>query len=357
MQIKSLDSVVYISDSFSETLTEVVSKFAGNRRYFIVVDENTKDKCFEHLNDIKALQNATIIEIKSGEENKTIETTCKIWSSLIENNADRSSVLINLGGGVVCDMGGFAASTYKRGIDFINIPTTLLAQVDASIGGKLGIDYQGLKNEIGLFRSPNYVIIDIIFLKTIDTDNFLSGYAEMVKHSLIYSGSHWQQLKKYNPQQPDLKKLKSLLNRSILIKNDFVKNDPREKNIRRALNFGHTFGHAFESLMLEKKQPILHGKAVAYGMIAETWLSHKKLGLSALQCDEIIQYLLSNYGKNPLDKKDYSRILELMTHDKKNEAGNINFSLLSEIGIVEINQICSKTEIYATLDYFHDLMA
>ena len=317
-----------------------------------MVDENTNNHCLPLLKNIEELKTAKIIEIKSGEEQKTIQTTQQIWSYLCDNHANRKSVIINLGGGVLCDMSGFAASTFKRGIDFVNIPTTLLSQVDASIGGKLGIDYKGFKNEIGLFKVPNFVVINSTFLKTINEENFVSGFAEMIKHALIYSSQHWGEIKQFDPYNPDYKKLNKLLTQSVLIKNEFVTNDPREINIRKALNFGHTIGHAIESHFLESDSPLLHGHAIAHGIICETWLSHKKLGLPKRQLNEITGFIRKIYGTVQINKNIYENLHNLMLHDKKNESKKTNFTLLSDIGSVEINMLASKKDIFESLDYY-----
>ncbi len=356
MQIASLDSNVYIPDNFQETLQLVLNKEFSTCKLFITVDENTKIHCLPMIKEFDLLKDAHIIETKSGEENKSPEMLVHIWQKLSENNADRNSVLINLGGGMLCDLGGFAASTFKRGIRFIHIPTTLLSQVDASVGGKLGINFNGLKNEVGLFKSPDVVFISSLFLKTLDNENMLSGFSEMIKHALIYSDSHWNKLKKIDINSNlDFEQMKSLISRSIFIKNEFIKNDPVEKNIRKALNFGHTIGHAFESMLLYQKRPLLHGIAVAHGMICEAYISHKKLGLHTLKLKDIVNFILSIYPKISFEQTDFEQLFELMTHDKKNDANKINFTLLPAIGEVAVNVVCSREIVYEALNYYLEL--
>ncbi|MEZ5103402.1 MAG: 3-dehydroquinate synthase [Draconibacterium sp.] len=290
--------------------------------------------------------------IPSGENNKKIDSVAKIWEFLSQNGGDRKSLQINIGGGMLTDLAGFAATTFKRGIDFLNVPTTLLSQVDASVGGKTGINFNGLKNEIGTFKEPVAVIINTDFLKTIDAENFTSGYAEMIKHGLIFNPEHLAELEKFDLDKIDYDLLQEIIRHSVNVKEYFVSNDPMEKNIRKALNFGHTCGHAFESLAMEQKRPVLHGYAVAYGMVAELFLSVKKCNFPVTDFHKITEWLLKLYGKFTISEKDFDRLFELMTHDKKNESGRINFTLLSEIGKIEINQNCEKELIYKALNYY-----
>jgi len=359
MQIKSFDSTVFVSSNLVEQLAQSISNFPKANKIFVTVDENTKKLCWPLIKDIPALQQAHLISIPAGEQFKSIDTTVSIWKVLNENGADRKSLMINLGGGVLCDMTGFAASTFKRGMSFINLPTTLLAQVDASIGGKLGINFNGIKNEVGLFNSPKDVIVDTIFLKTLDRTNFLSGYAEMIKHALIFDANHWKNLQEFNPLDApagvDYTLLGQLIATSISIKNEFVTNDPYEKGLRKALNFGHTIGHAFESYLMKQKRGVLHGIAISQGMICEAYLSHKKTGLPQSQFEAITNYILKHYGKIDFMQDDYEALYELMRHDKKNEDSLINFTLLNEIGTVKVNNVCNKSEILEALDYFSGL--
>lgn len=293
-----------------------------------------------------------ILILPSGEENKNIDNVLKVWNFLTENGAKRDSLLINIGGGMITDLGGFAASTFKRGIDAANIPTTLLAQVDASVGGKTGINLNGLKNEIGTFSAPRSVLIYSEFLKTLDRPNFLSGYAEMIKHGLIFSDNLYRKLFRFDIENINYKSLQSLIKQSIEIKNYFVESDPYEKNIRKALNFGHTVGHALESRAMEKQHPVQHGFAVAWGMIAELWLSVEKCGFPREKASDISRWIISLYGKPQFEESDYERVFQLMHHDKKNEAGSINFTLLGNIGQFVINRNCNqKAQIFEALDF------
>ncbi len=295
------------------------------------------------------------VVIPAGENNKKIESVGKIWEFLSKNGGDRKSLLINIGGGMLTDLAGFAASTFKRGIDFLNIPTTLLSQVDASVGGKTGINFSGLKNEIGTFKEPVAVIINTDFLQSIDRENLISGFAEMVKHGLIHDLAHLEELKTVDFDNIDYNELEQYIRHSVNVKEYFVANDLKENNIRKALNFGHTVGHAFESFALEEKRPILHGYAVAYGMIAELYLSEKMCGFPSNDLKKLNNWLLNIYGKFEVTESDFERLYQLMTHDKKNDSGRINFTLLPEIGQIEINQNCGKELIFEALKYFKNL--
>ena len=295
------------------------------------------------------------IIIPAGENNKKIESVAKIWDFLSKNGGDRKSLLINIGGGMLTDLAGFAATTFKRGIDFLNVPTTLLSQVDASVGGKTGINFGGFKNEIGTFKEPVTVIINTDFLKTIDMENFISGFAEMIKHGLIYSPEHLAELEGFNLKNIDYDLLQELIRHSVNVKEYFVANDPTENNIRKALNFGHTIGHAFESYAMQQNRPIHHGHAVAYGMIAELYLSVKKCSFPLEDFQHLTNWLINLYGKFQISENDFDSLFELMTHDKKNEAGRINFTLLSEIGKIEINQNCERELIFESLAHYVNL--
>lgn len=289
------------------------------------------------------------VVIPAGESNKKIESVGKIWQFLSQNGGDRKSLLINIGGGMLTDLAGFAATTFKRGIDFLNVPTTLLSQVDASVGGKTGINFNGLKNEIGTFKEPVAVIINTDFLKTIDRENFISGFAEMIKHGLIYSPQHLAELQDFDMENIDYDLLQEVIEHSVNVKEYFVSNDPTENNIRKALNFGHTAGHAFESLAMHRNRPILHGYAVAFGMLLELFLSVKRCNFPEKDFSELSAWLSKVYGKFEVENGDFDALYELMTHDKKNEAGRINFTLLSKIGQIEINQNCDKALIFEAL--------
>jgi 3-dehydroquinate synthase len=303
----------------------------------ILVDENTKKHCLPFLLGANLqLNNALIIEINSGEENKNIATCNYIWQQLTSNNFDRNALLINLGGGVIGDMGGFCASTYKRGIDFVQIPTTLLAMVDASVGGKLGIDFDGLKNQVGLFANPKIVIINPEFLKTLDKNQLVFGFAEVVKHALIADKEFWNTIL----ETPfDKLNWNYIIKKSVQIKNNIVLNDPREKGERKKLNFGHTFGHAIESYYLQKGTPVFHGQAIALGILLESKMSD----LTEIEKGEITEFILSNFTLpyNPAKNK----LIQFLLNDKKNKAGKINFSLLEGIGSCSIDNLFSANEL------------
>jgi len=323
---------------------------------FILVDENTLEKCLPKLMvAIPALSNAEIIEIESGEINKNIDVCSQIWRVLSELQADRKSLLINLGGGVIGDMGGFAASTYKRGIDFINVPTTLLSQVDASVGGKLGIDLDSLKNQVGLINNPEGVYVDPDFLSTLESDQLRSGYAEIIKHALINSGDYWEKVKTTSPNT--INDYSDLIDTSVNIKNEVVKEDPREFGLRKILNFGHTVGHAIEGYEMEKGiAPLLHGEAIAVGMICEAYMSVKRNILSEKDLEEINTYILSIYPPYEMKQQTYPQLMTYMRNDKKNSDGKINFTLIEGIGKAIWDQDCSEEEIIDGLNYYKSLV-
>ena len=349
MQLKS---EIFFSKNIDENFN--ILKDKSHLRMFVLVDENTNEFCLPLLKDFLP-NNIIKILIKSGEKQKTFETVTFIWKKLTENKADRKTVLINLGGGVICDMGGFAASTFKRGLEFINIPTTLLSQVDASVGGKTGFDFMGFKNQIGCFTNPSNVIISSAFLKTLDTENIKSGFAEMLKHALICDTEHYSDLTEYSFNKIDYKKILDLTQKSISIKKHFVDTDIYEKNIRKTLNFGHTIGHAFESYFLGTKKEILHGYAVAYGIIVELVLSYKIFNFPLHEIVKLNKFIIKTYGKINFTKNDYEALFNLMTQDKKNENNEVNFTLLEEVGKAKINQTATKKEIFEAFNYYLSL--
>jgi 3-dehydroquinate synthase len=324
-------------------------------KVFLATEETVDNLWVSKYSDLLKSKGIKKVVIPAGENNKKIESVAKIWEFLSKNGGDRKSLLINIGGGMLTDLAGFAATTFKRGVDFLNIPTTLLSQVDASVGGKTGINFAGFKNEIGTFKEPVAVIINTNFLKTIDKENFISGFAEMIKHGLIYSPEHLADLEKFDIDNIDYEHLQKVISDSVNVKAYFVSNDPTEQNIRKALNFGHTIGHAFESYAMQKNSPIQHGFAVAYGMIAELYLSVKKCSFPINEFENLTNWLLKLYGKFEISEKDFDSLYELMTHDKKNEAGRINFTLLSDIGKIEINQDCERELIYESLVHYINL--
>lgn len=318
---------------FEELAQAALLQTLKNKQYskvFVLVDTNTKKYCLKVF--LKKIENfnPTIIEIKAGEENKTLDSCILVWDALSTYGGDRQSVLLNLGGGVVTDLGGFVASTFKRGIDFINVPTTLLAMVDAAIGGKTGIDFQSLKNQIGVIKQPQLIAIFPEFLKTLEKRQVKSGFAEMLKHGLIKDVGYWQELRSIEGFEDISKKIQ----KSVEIKNSVVHEDVDEKGLRKILNFGHTLGHAVESYFLvsEKKTTMLHGEAIAIGMVLEAYLSHKLMGLSKIELEEIKDTVTHMYPKNRMTDEDMASILEYLKHDKKNTHGTVNFVLLKSIG-------------------------
>ena len=325
-------------------------------RLFILVDEHTRELCLPLISGFGYLNDANIITIGAEDVHKNVETLVHVWQSLGDGGASRHSLMINLGGGMVTDLGGFAASTFKRGIKYINIPTTLLAMVDASVGGKTGINFNGLKNEIGVFSPTEYVLIDTEFLKSLDTRNLLSGYAEMLKHGIISTTGHWAELLNFNMMDIDYKALQALVAKSVQIKEGIVAEDPFEKGIRKALNLGHTAGHAFESLALETNRPVLHGYAVAWGIVCELYFSHLRTGFPKDKLRQTVQFIKDHYGVFTFDCKQYDRLYQFMTHDKKNNAGIINFTLMGEIGDIRINQSANQEEIFEMLDFYRETM-
>lgn len=347
-----MEQRIIISDNFKRELAQAVAE-CEHDRIFVLVDENTREACWQKIQEFFSLKNASLIAVKATDSNKNLETLSHVWEEMQRGNATRHSLLINLGGGMVTDLGGFAASTFKRGINFINVPTTLLAMIDASVGGKTGINFGGLKNEIGVFSEARFVILDTTWLKTLDRANLLSGYAEMLKHGLIAEETMWADLLKFDFAEPDLKILSSMLRENVAVKERIVKADPQERGIRKSLNLGHTFGHAFESWAL-KRNPILHGYAVAFGLVCELYLSAIKTGFPSDKMRQTVNYIKENYGSLSITCNDYAELIELMHHDKKNRDNGINFSLLSEIGKVNINQTATEEEIKETLDFFRE---
>lgn len=355
-EIKSTGYSVYIGSDFYELTNSFFSGAQSNySKYVVLLDENTSKHCLTPLLiEIDYLKDALFIEIESGETNKNISTCSRIWEQLANFNADRNTLFINLGGGVISDLGGFAASTYKRGIDFVNFPTTLLAQVDASIGGKVGIDLNALKNAVGLFSNPKAVFIYPPFVNSLPLIQLKSGYAEIVKHALITDEELWQQVKSNTLNNSNLE---SLIKQSVRIKNQIVKQDFLEKNIRKSLNFGHTIGHALESFSLQKdKKPLLHGEAIAIGMLCESYLSTKISGLAKKQFNEIVEYFIADFKPYKIKTQNFETLLRFMRNDKKNEGTQFNFSLLSEIGKCEINCQCSEALILESLEFYRKLI-
>ena len=343
---------VIISRHLKTELAKAIAE-CEHDRIFVLVDETTNKLCWSLVKDYLCLKDAQTIVIGATDRRKNLDTLVHVWESLQQGKATRHSLLINLGGGMVTDLGGFAASTYKRGINFINIPTTLLAMVDASVGGKTGINFGGLKNEIGVFNDAEFVLLDTNWLRTLDKENIRSGYAEMLKHGLIADDTMWAELINFNLAQPNLHQLAFMLDKSVRIKERIVAEDPHEKGIRKALNLGHTFGHAFESWAM-KRQPVLHGYAVAFGLIAELYLATTQTDFPTERMHQTVNFIRSYYGSLPITCNDYPELIELMHHDKKNRGNEINVTLLGGIGDIRIDQTITEEDIKEALDFFRE---
>jgi 3-dehydroquinate synthase len=342
---------VILSKDLQQSLTEAVAACKYDL-LFVLCDETTARLCLPVVADYECMKAAQRIVIKDTDTNKNLDSVTHVWSELQRLGATRHSLMINLGGGMVTDLGGFAASTFKRGIQYINIPTTLLSMVDASVGGKTGINFGGLKNEIGVFNNASSVILDSTFLRTMDHENLLSGYAEMLKHGLISNDKMWAELLNLeNLENLDI--LGRMVAESVAVKQRIVTEDPTEQGIRKALNLGHTAGHAFESMALERK-PILHGYAVAYGLIVELYLCCVKMGFPQDKMRQTVSFIKENYGRMAITCDDYPHLIALMHHDKKNTGHDINFTLLGDIGDIRINQTASEEDIKDALDFYRE---
>jgi 3-dehydroquinate synthase len=348
-----LQRKVIISDDLKADLSHFLHAMEYDR-LFVLTDANTREKCYPLLQDIPPIQSGRLITIQPGDGNKTLEQLSAIWQILSAEGASRSSLLINLGGGMITDLGGFAGATFKRGMRTLNIPTTLMASVDAAVGGKTGVNFNGLKNEIGAFHTPVCVFIDCRFLCTLDRDNILSGYAEMIKHALISSEDAYAHVLSFNLDKPDNSLLNQMVAQSVAIKERIVEEDPQERGIRKALNLGHTVGHAIESLSFKGDVPILHGHAVAVGLVCELYLSYKQCGFPSAKLSQAVHYIKEYYPPFFFHCKAYDYLYELMTHDKKNENGVISFTLLSDTGKIHINQSVSKEHIFESLDFYRE---
>jgi 3-dehydroquinate synthase len=351
-QIVTQHTAIYCNENPWSLLCIGIEKL-NPTKIFILVDSNTHEHCYELF-----IKNAGIntpvetIIMPNGEKNKTIHTCMDIWTTLSEKGADRSSLLINLGGGVVTDLGGFVASTFKRGIEFVNIPTSLLAMVDASIGGKNGVDLGVLKNQIGVVNNPRFVIVDPTFLNTLPKQEITSGFAEMLKHALIESEDYWKQLQGFDIT--NLKNTHNLIWKSINIKNNIVTQDPEELGARKVLNFGHTLGHAIESYCLENKSrpTLVHGEAVAIGIVLATYISSALVGFDKNKLASVTAFILANFKKQTFNKQDIESIIALLKHDKKNKAGAVLFVLLEDFGKSHINKEVSNSLIEEAFDYY-----
>ena len=347
---------VIITENIKSELAIALSE-SDHDRLFVLVDECTKEKCWNKIKVFYSLKNAHVITIKPSDSNKTLESISHVWKELGNNGGTRHSCLVNLGGGMVTDLGGFAASTFKRGINFINIPTTLLSMVDASVGGKTGINFNGLKNEIGTFCNANFVLLCTDLLTTLDSANLLSGYAEMLKHGLISNIDMLAGLLNFDvchiQDKEQRLQLSRMISDSVEVKKNIVEKDPKENGIRKALNLGHTFGHAFESWSL-KRTPVLHGYAVAWGLVCELYLSHVITGFPIDTMRQTVDYIRNHYGIPPVTCDDYHELIDLMRHDKKNRGESINFTLLAEVGDIRLDQHATLDIIKEAIDFLRE---
>ena len=394
---------IIISNDIEHDLATAVTG-SEHDRVFVLTDDTTHECCLPKVAALLAQYDAVPITIAHGDQHKTLAALGDVWTALLQGGATRHSLLINLGGGMITDLGGFAAATFKRGINFINIPTTLLAMVDAAVGGKTGINFGGLKNEIGAFADARFVIINTCFLDTLDAENLCSGYAEMLKHALISDERMWAEHVNFDLSQPDLAELQHMVAESIAVKERIVAEDPHEHGIRKALNFGHTIGHALEEFALQQaggavvstaptkqltpggavvstaptkqltsggavvsarllplarartapKNTLLHGYAVAFGLIGELYMSARKAGFPTERLHQTTRFIRENYAQTEFTCNDYPTLLNLMRHDKKNTSGVINFTLLHNIGDIRINQTATDEEIREALDFIRE---
>ena len=379
---------IIISNDIEHDLATAVAE-SEHDRVFVLTDDTTHECCLPKVAALLAQYDAMPITIAHGDQHKTLAALGDVWTALQQGGATRHSLLINLGGGMITDLGGFAAATFKRGINFINIPTTLLAMVDAAVGGKTGINFGGLKNEIGAFADARFVIINTCFLDTLDAENLCSGYAEMLKHALISDERMWAEHVNFDLSQPDLSELQRMVAESIAVKERIVAEDPHEHGIRKALNFGHTIGHALEEFALQQatlsggavvstapnsqltsggavvstapnnqltpgNKPLLHGYAVAFGLIGELYMSARKAGFPTERLHQTARFIRENYAQTEFTCNDYPTLLNLMRHDKKNTSGVINFTLLHDIGDIRINQTATDEEIREALDFLRE---
>ncbi|MCI7652358.1 MAG: 3-dehydroquinate synthase [Prevotella sp.] len=371
---------IIISNDIEHDLATAVAE-SEHDRVFVLTDDTTHECCLPKVAALLAQYDAVPITIAHGDQHKTLSALGAVWTALQQGGATRHSLLINLGGGMITDLGGFAAATFKRGINFINIPTTLLAMVDAAVGGKTGINFGGLKNEIGAFADSRFVIINTCFLDTLDAENLCSGYAEMLKHALISNEHMWAEHVNFDLSQPDLAELQRMVAESIAVKERIVAEDPHEHGIRKALNFGHTIGHALEEFALQQaggavvsarllplarartapnsqltpgNRPLLHGYAVAFGLIGELYMSARKAGFPTERLHQTARFIRENYAQTEFTCNDYPTLLNLMRHDKKNTSGVINFTLLHNIGDIRINQTATDEEICEALDFIRE---
>ena len=343
---------IHFNSKAYQALNEYISENKPSE-IVIITDENTEKYCLPYfLNELVLPQDPIFISFEAGEQYKTLATCIKLFNQLSDNKIDKKSLILNLGGGVVTDLGGFVASVFKRGLPYINIPTTILAMVDASVGGKTGVDFNGLKNQIGLVNNGQQVVIDVNFLKTLPKEQLISGYAEMLKHGLIHSELYWNDILLMNLD--NLEELHIRIWESVVIKNDVVTKDPYENNLRKILNYGHTLGHAIESYCMksESKKSLLHGEAIAIGLILETYISTQIYSFPESKLNELVACVHANFMKVDFSFDDIEAIIDLLIYDKKNVGGKINFVLLKDIGQYELDCQVSNELIYKAFEFY-----
>ncbi|MGB3799183.1 MAG: 3-dehydroquinate synthase [Lewinella sp.] len=319
--------------------------------WVILMDEHTERDCLPLIEPFLTHETVARITVPPGERFKHLDTCRFIWEEMFKAGVGRRWCCLNLGGGVIGDMGGFAASTFKRGMDFVQIPTTLLSQVDASVGGKLGIDFYEVKNSIGLFANPAAVWVNPLFLETLPDREVRSGYAEIIKHALIADRGEWERLSAL--EKIDTSNWSDLIGSSVDIKRRIVLEDPFEKGARKALNFGHTVGHAVESYQLNGENRLLHGEAIAIGMVCESWLSYREGLLSENDLRSITSYLIRLYGHPQVPEDGFPAMIDLMRQDKKNDDDRINFTLLEAPGQHVVNKTATPEVILESLEYYN----
>ncbi|MGX1024862.1 3-dehydroquinate synthase [Psychroflexus sp. MBR-150] len=346
------DKSILFEKKAYKTLDTLV-KTASVSSVFLLIDNNTKTHCLDHFKNRVSFNFKTVL-IPFGEMHKNLETCSVIWQNLSDNGADRQSLLINLGGGVITDIGGFTASCFRRGIAFVHIPTTLLGMIDAAIGGKNGVDFKNLKNQIGVIKQPEMILIDQVFLKTLPHNQMVSGFAEMIKHGLINVKSHTYFDKCLDLEKVDSENIKDLVEESIKIKKMIVDADTSEKGIRKILNYGHTLGHAIESyrLSLDPTKHLLHGEAIAIGLVLETFISHKMFGYPKRVLNQLKSLVKRFYISQNFGRDEISQIIDLMKYDKKNIKGKVNFVLLKNIGQYVLDCQVENKLIYEAFDFY-----
>ena len=349
-----MDTRIIFSNDIIDNIELLVAEIKPSK-IFVLTDKLSHQYTSEYFSDNTIFQSAVHITIDSGENHKDINSLSEIWQALIENKADRHAILINVGGGMISDIGGFAAATYKRGIKYINVPTTILAAVDASVGGKTAINHQNIKNAIGAIHPPYSTIISTRFFQTLSHDNILSGLGEMLKHALLKDLKSTTEILNSNIDSIYKDEFLNILRDSVMVKEAIVTEDPYENGIRKALNFGHTFGHAFESLSLSKNHIIPHGVAVAYGIVAELVLSHLQMQFPSQLLHQISSFVKENFGSLSITCNDYDLLIDFMRQDKKNTDSEINFTLMKSIGMPIIDCHSSEEQIKTALDIFRDL--